>query len=137
MAIIYCSSNHSHIAYLIDGGGYSKQYVFCSHGQLERSLLAISFGITEFLMKWQKELDARCYEGDEKVREPSRFTQREMPNPIEIRSDDELAVRLLSKQIKVNDKESMKLVKNIWQQCEHLQVRFMFYPENEAKKILL
>jgi hypothetical protein len=91
------------IFYDIDGGGCGEQYIYhlMTDGQL--TYAAIIFGLNEFFIKWQKELDARAYDVGEdksvaqKVADPAVFTKRELPPPTYVIIEDNVVYEELAK----------------------------------------
>jgi len=100
---------------------------------MEAEYLAISYGITEFFINWNRELDARYEES-----EPSRVTKRPLPPPIEIRCDNEVAVKQLSRQYHIGNDRLRKVAKQIWQATQNIDVKFTWIPrkQNQAGMML-
>ena len=147
---IYCDGNPSTVAYVIDGGGSGYTYIGEGHTDMEAEYLAIIFGLNEFFIKWNKELDSRQDDIDYhkarttgevefgKVATPSAETPRPLPPPILICSDNEVVVNQLSRQWHVKEERLRKLAQRVWQMTSNLDVKYQWVrrAENLAGKML-
>lgn len=150
MPKIYVDANPSYLAYLIDGGGSGYTTIPANHSSMEAEYMAIRYGLENFFLKWQSELDARQGDLDvEKLRAtgeeefatvatPSQQTPRQLPPPILILSDNEVVVKQLSRQYHIANPKLRKLAQQIWQICQNLDVKFSWISrrENPAGKML-
>jgi len=94
MPNLYVSANDHSIAYNLDPGGEGSAKLLCKD-EVEAELRAIQYGLTEYYIAWQKELDSRQYEGEQKVASPSVHTVRELPPPVDIRCSNVNVVKML------------------------------------------
>ncbi|KKN19277.1 hypothetical protein LCGC14_0947420 [marine sediment metagenome] len=148
MPKIYVDANPSYAAYVIDGGGSDHTRLPPGHTAMEAEYLAVIYGLNQFFLKWNKELDARQYnmtkeskdtdEGFFKVATPSEETPRQLPPPILICSDNEVVVKQLSRQYHIGNARLRKLAQQVWQMCQNLEVKFEWVSrkENLAGKML-
>lgn len=147
MPKIYTDASHSFISYCIDGGGSGCQRLPAGYTDIEAEYLAIQYGLNEFFLKWNKELDARAYnysgqhsedDGWYKTGGPANETPRSLPPPILIVSSNEAVVRQLSQQGQTGSNMYKKLVQTIWKQTENLEVKFEWVSkkQNLAVEIL-
>jgi len=104
--------------------------------------LAVIYGLTEYFLKWQKELDARQYDGlgDEltKVPVPSKHTPRPLPPPVAVCSSSEIVIKQLNWQYPIRGERLRKLAQQVWQMTKNVDVTFLWVPrkENLAGKML-
>jgi len=142
---IYCDANSNTIAYVIDGGGIGlNDYTRLPSGytSMQAAYLAVIYSLNEFFLKWNKELDARQYDGlgNEltKVPIPSVHTKRPLPPPILVCIGDEVVVKQLSRQYHIGNDKLRKLAQQAWKMTENLDVKYMWvsHSENLARKIL-
>lgn len=148
MPKIFCDANPRMIAYCIDGGGSDYQYLPDGHTIMEAEYMAVIYGLNEFFIKWNKELDARQYdmtkesaEEDDmffKTATPSEETKRELPPPILICSDNEVVVKQLSRQYHIGNDRLRKLAQRVWDMTKNIDVKFQWVSrrENPAGKML-
>lgn len=142
MPRIYTDANPRTLAYLIDGGGSGYTQLPPGHTSMQAEYLAIIYGLNEFFIKWNKELDARQYDslGDEvaKVPIPSRHTPRPLPPPILVCCDNEVVVKQLSRQYHIGNAKLRELAQQVWKMVVNLDVKFEWIPrtENPAGKML-
>ena len=138
MPKIYTDANPTMIVYYIDGGGSGHQSLPPQYTIMEAEYMAIIFGLNEFFVRWNKELDARQYEHMQKVASPSQETKRPLPPPILICSDNEVVVKQLSRQYHIANDRLRKLAQQIWKMTERIEVKFEWVSrkENLAGKIL-
>ena len=138
MPKLYCDANPRCIAYVLDGGGSNYQMLPEGHTSMEAEYLAISYGLNEYFLKWNTELDPRYYSGKHKVSSPSDDTRRPLPPPVLICCDNEVVVKQLSRQYHIGNDRLRKLAQQIWQQCQNIDVKFAWVPrgENLAGKML-
>jgi len=150
MPKLFVDANPSCIAYVLEDGGSGYQYLQSGHTSMEAEYLAISYGLNEYFLKWNKELDARQSEMDvEKMRatgevdfadvaSPADRTRRPLPPPVLVCSDNEVIVKQLSRQYHIGNDRLRKLAQQIWQQMQNVDVKFQYVPrgENLAGKML-
>ena len=157
MPRIYTDANPRTIAYLIDGGGSGYTQLPLGHTSMQAEYLAIIYGLNEFFIKWNKELDARQFntvkvkassiqpdagngltEYTYPVATPSQQTKRPLPPPILICCDSEVVVKQLSRQYHIANAKLRKLAQQIWKMTENLDVKYQWVPraENLAGKML-
>lgn len=142
MPRLYVDANPQYIAYYLDGGGSGFQDLPVGYTSMQTEYLAVVYGLNEYFLKWNKELDARQYDslGDEvaKVPIPSRHTPRPLPPPILICCDNEVVVKQLSRQYHISNDKLRKLAQQVWKMTENLDVKYEWIPEarNLAGKML-
>jgi ribonuclease HI len=152
MPILYTDGNPTTLAYVIDGGGTSGyQYIPAdTYSSMEAEYLAIIYGLNEYFLRWNKELDERHEEmniesyaktGDPefyKVPKPSVFTPRPLPAAVLVRCDNDVVVNQLRRNYHIKDKRLRKLAHQVWQMCENVDVKFEWISrkENLAGKML-
>jgi len=137
MPKLYTDANPSGIAYHLDGGGSGYQPLPAGHTSMEAEYMAIIYGLNEYFLKWQKELDARQYDmtkdsGDFfKVATPSQETPRPLPPPVLVLCDNEVIVKQLSRQNHIASPSLRKLAMRIWQMTENVEVKYMWISRKE------
>lgn len=150
MPKIYVDANPKCVAYVLDGGGSGYQDLPPGHTSMEAEYLAVMFGLNEFFLKWNKELDARHGEMDvermrktgeivfDKVGSPADHTKRPLPPPLLVCSDNEVVVKQLSREYHIGSAKLRALAQQIWQQTQNVSVKFAWIPrgENLAGKML-
>lgn len=145
MPRLYCDANPKTVAYVLDGGGSGYQNLLPGHTSMEAEYLAIIYGLSEYFIKWQKELDSRYSDRDpetgkfaDKVNTPSDRTPRPLPPPVLVLSDNETVIKQLSRQYHIGNDRLRKLAMQVWQMCQNVDVVFQWIPraENIAGKML-
>jgi len=152
MPRLYCDANPRMIAYVLDGGGsgYQMLPVVAGYTSMEAEYLAIIFGLNEYFLKWNRELDARHGDldveklratGDEdfaNVASPTDRTKRPLPPPVLVCCDNEVVVKQLSRQYHIGNDKLRKLAQRVWQMTQNVEVKYQWTPraENLAGKML-
>ncbi len=153
MPRLYCDANPSMIAYVLDGGGSGYQDLPLGHTSMEAEYLAIIYGLNEYYLKWNRELDARQAnmnresiaesnktEGDTfyNVASPSEQTPRPLPPPVLVCCDNEVVVKQLSRQYHIGNERLRKLAQRVWQMTQNVKVKYQWVArqENIAGKML-
>ncbi len=143
MPRLYVDANPTTIAYVLDGGGSGYQKLPPRHTIMEAEYMAVAYGLNEYFIKWQKELDARDAEMDtlasfHQVSSPSDRTKRPLPPPVLVCSDNEVVVKQLSRQYHISNDRLRKLAQQVWQMIEKVEVKFEWVPraDNLAGKML-
>lgn len=150
MPKLFCDANPRCIAYVLEDGGSGYQYLRPGYTSMEAEYLAVSYGLNEYFLKWNKELDARQSEIDvEKMRatgevdfadvaSPADRTRRPLPPPVLVCNDNEVVVKQLSRQYHIGNDRLRRLAQQIWQQMQNVDVKFQYVPrgENLAGKML-
>jgi len=138
MPRLYCDANPSGIAYHLDGGGSGYQHLPSGYTSMEAEYLAIIYGLNEYFLKWNKELDARQYDmtresGGEffKVATPSQETPRPLPPPVLVCCDNQVVVNQLSRQFHIGNDRLRKLAQRIWQMTENIDVHYEWVRRKE------
>jgi len=105
---------------------------------MEAEYLAIQYGLNEYFLKWNKELDARqdnmsLESGGEfyKVATPSQETPRPLPPPVLVCSDNEVVVRQLSREYHIGNDRLRKLAQRIWQMTQNVDVKYCWVSRKE------
>lgn len=154
MPRLYTDANPRAVAYVLDGGGSGYQMLPTDrHTSMEAEYLAIIYGLNEYYLKWNRELDARQ---DDMTREsikaakasgeseffnvasPSDKTKRPLPPPVLVCCDNEVVVKQLSRQFHIGNSNLRKLAQRIWQMTQNVEVKYQWIPrtENLAGKML-
>lgn len=150
MPRLYCDANPRCIAYVLDGGGSDYQNLLEGHTSMEAEYLAIIYGLNEYFLKWNRELDARQDNIDTEltkhtgemefgsVASPSDKTKRPLPPPVLVCSDNEVVVKQLSRQYHIGNDRLRKLAQRVWQMTQNVEVKYQWIPrgENLAGKML-
>jgi len=153
MPKLFVDANPRCVAYCLDGGGSDYQELPVGHTSMEAEYLAIIYGLDEYFLKWNKELDSRQYdmtresadaaeksgEGEFfKTATPSQETRRPLPPPVLVCSDNEVVVKQLSRQYHIGNDRLRKLAQQVWQMTENIDVKYQWIPrtENLAGKML-
>ena len=145
MPKLFVDANSRCISYYLDGGGSGYQMLPSGNTNLEAEYLAIIYGLNEYFIKWNSELDARQYDMTKeskgefyKVASPSEETPRPLPPPVLVCSDSEVVVKQLSRQYHIGNSRLRKLAKQIWQMTQNVEVKYQWIPraENLAGKML-
>lgn len=154
MPRLYCDANPRTIAYVIDGGGSGYQNLPDGCTSMEAEYLAIVYGLNEYFLKWNRELDARQsdmsreslaeanidHRKDEfyQAGTPSDTTKRPLPHPVLVCCDNEVVVRQLSRQYHIGNDRLRKLAHRVWQMTSNVEVKYEWISrkENLAGKML-
>ena len=137
MPKLYCDANPSCIAYHLDGGGSGYRHLSSGYTSMEAEYMAIVYGLNEYFLKWNKELDARQYDmtresGDFfKVASPADETPRPLPPAVLVLSDNEVVVKQLSRQYHIGNDNLRKLAMRVWQMTENVDVKFEWVSRKE------
>jgi hypothetical protein len=151
MPRLYTDANPNTIAYVLDGGGSGFQNLPPGYSSMEAEYLAIMYGLNEYYVKWNKELDARQALIDEEksdatsdivffdgVSSMTDRTARPLPSPVLVCSDNEVVVKQLSRQYHIANEKLRKLAQQIWQMTQNVDVKFEWVSrkDNPAGKML-
>jgi len=150
MPKLYVDANPRCIAYVLENGGSGYQMLPEGHTSMEAEYLAVVYGLNEYFLKWNRELDARQGDLDvEKMKRtgevdfadvasPADKTKRPLPPPVLICSDNEVVVRQLSREYHISNDRLRKLAQQVWNQTMNIDVKFAWIPrgENIAGKML-
>jgi len=145
MPKLYVDANPSMVAYVLELGGSCYQELSVKYTSMESEYLAVIYGLNEYFLKWNKELDNRQYNayvesGGEfyKVSTPAQETARPLPPPVLVCSDNEVVVKQLSREYHISNDRLRKLAQRVWQMTENVDVKFSWVPraENLAGKML-
>ena len=143
MAKLYVDANPRMVAYVLEDGGSGFQDLAEGYTIMEAEYLAIMYGLNEYFLKWQKQLDARQYNGLTEqeltaVAEISRVSKSPLPPPVLVCSDNEVVVKQLSRQYHIGNDRLRKLAQQVWKQCQNVDVKFQWIPrrDNLAGKML-
>lgn len=139
MPRLYTDANPRTIAYVIDGGGSDYMTLAAGHTSMEAEYLAIIFGLSEYYLKWNRELDARhddmnresikdAKESGESeffnVASPADKTKRPLPPPVLICCDNEVVVKQLSRQFHISNEKLRKLAQRVWQMTVNVDIKY-------------
>jgi len=142
------------IAYVLDGGGSGYQSLPDGFTAMEAEYMAIIYGLNEYFLKWNRELDARQanvtraskaeaeldHRKDEffSVGTPSDKTKRPLPPPVLVLSDNEVVIRQLRREYHIGNDKLRKLAQQVWQMIQNVEVKLEWIPrtENLAGKML-
>jgi len=150
MPRLYCDANPRTVAYVLEDGGSGYQDLPDGHTCMEAEYLAIMYGLNEYFLKWNRELDARQDDIDHEmskhtgefdfgsVASPADKTKRPLPPPVLVCSDNEVVVKQLSRQYHIGNDRLRKLAQQIWQMTKNVEVKYQWIPraENLAGKML-
>lgn len=151
MPKLYVDANPRTLTYYIEDWGKSGHQMLPHYTPImEAEYMAVMYGLNEYFLAWNKELDARQDDLDtEKLRAtgeeefyqvatPSQKTKRALPPPVLVLSDNEVVVKQLTRQYHIGKDSLRKLAQQIWQMTENVEVRFQWIPraENIAGKML-
>lgn len=137
MPKIFVDANPRATAYYIEDGGSGWQPLPPGYSSMQAEYLAVMYGLNEFFLKWQKEMDARQEDRDPETQKfvsvatPAQKTVRPLPLPILVCSDNEVVVKQLSRQYHIGNDELRKLAQQIWNQCKNLDVKFQWVSRKE------
>lgn len=151
MPRLFVDANPTHLAYYIEDWGKSGyQKLPRQHTIMEAEYMAVMYGLNEYFLAWNKEVDARQDDldterlratGEEKfyhVATPSQETKRKLPPPVLVLSDNEVVVKQLTRQYHIGKDSLRKLAQQIWQMTENVDVNYEWIPrkDNLAGKML-
>ncbi len=145
MPRLYVDANPRMVAYVLDGGGSGYQDLPSGHTSMEAEYLAVIYGLNEYFLKWQRELDSRFSNYDpekkdlyDRVGSPADRTARPLPPPVLICSDNETVVKQLSRQYHIGNDRLRKLAMQVWKMTENIAIQYHWIPraENIAGKML-
>jgi len=150
MPKLFVDGNPKMVAYVLENGGSGYQQLPPGHTAMEAEYLAIMYGLNEYYLKWNKELDPRYGDLDvgrmretgevkfDNVASPADQTVRPLPPPVMVCSDNEVVVKQLYREYHIGNDMLRKLAQQVWQQIQNVDVRFAWVPrhENPAGKML-
>lgn len=154
MPRLYTDANPRCVAYYLEFGGSDYQMLPPGrYTSMEAEYLAIQYGLNEYFLKWNRELDARQYDmtkesiaeaeksGDSeffKTASPASETPRPLPPSVLVCCDNEVVVKQLSRQYHIGNDRLRKLAQRIWQMTQNVDVKYEWIPraENLAGKML-
>jgi len=145
MPRLFVDANPRTVAYVMDGGGSGYQSLPIGNTSMEAEYMAVIYGLNEYFLKWNKELDARYSDLDPETGEfvdgvgtPADRTVRPLPPPVLVCSDNEVVVKQLSRQYHIGNSRLRKLAQQIWQMTENVEVKYEWIPRksNLAGKML-
>jgi len=150
MPKLFVDANPRMVAYVLENGGSGYQDLPSGHTNNEAEYLAVMYGLNEYFLKWNRELDPRYGDLDiermrrtgevrfENVASPADHTARPLPPPVLVCSDSEVVVKQLSREYHIANDRLRKLAQQIWQQIQNVDVKFAWVPraENLAGKML-
>ncbi len=153
MPKLFTDANPRTIAYVLEFGGSGYQSIAPGHTSMESEYLAIIYGLNEYFLKWNRELDARQADmtreslveanatgGDifYDVASPADITPRPLPSPVLVCCDNEVVVKQLSRQFHIGNERLRKLAQRVWQMTQNVEVKFEWIPraDNPAGKML-
>ena len=143
MPKLYVDANPHCVAYVLENGGSGYQYLQQGYTGMEAEYLAVIYGLNEYFLKWNKELDARQSDMDVEemrrtgkvefvdVASPADRTKRPLPSPVLVCSDNETVVKQLSREYHIGNDRLRKLAQQIWQQIQNVDVKFAWVSRNE------
>ena len=146
MPKLFVDANPRCIAYVLENGGSGYQMLpaTVAHTSMEAEYLAIMYGLNEYFLKWNKELDARQSDINlEEMRKTGNVefadvpstavrTQRPLPPPVLVCSDNEVVVKQLSREYHIGNDRLRKLAQQVWQQIQNVDVKFKWIPRSES-----
>jgi len=111
---------------------------------MEIEYLAVIYGLNEYFLKWNRELDARQDNYDPETGEfyhvatPAQQTPRPLPPPVLVYSSSETVIRQLRHECRIASPILLKLARQVWQMTQNVQVKFEWVSkkENPARKML-
>ncbi|KKK71577.1 hypothetical protein LCGC14_2912540 [marine sediment metagenome] len=150
MAKLFVDANPSFVAFVLEDGPSGYQHLPLGHSSMEAEYLAVMYGLGEYFIMWQKELDARHDDLDvEKSRAigeetfatvatPSERTRRPLPPAVLVCSDNEVVVKQLSRQWHIGNNRLRKLAQQVWTMSQNVEVKFEWVSrkKNPAGKML-
>ena len=150
MPRLYTDANPRMVAYYLDGGGSGYQDLPDGHTNMEAEYLAIIYGLNEYFLKWNRELDARQDDRDAElskhtgefefgdVASPADKTKRPLPPAVLVCCDNEVVVRQLGREYHIGNDRLRKLAQRVWQMAQNVEVKFQWVSrkENLAGKML-
>lgn len=150
MPKLFVDANPRMVAYVLEDGGSGCQNLPPGHTSMEAEYLAVMYGLNEYFLRWNKELDPRYGNLDvermrrtgevrfENVASPADQTKRPLPPPVMVCSDNEVVVKQLSREYHIGNAKLRKRAQQIWQQIQNVDVKFAWVPraENIAGKML-
>lgn len=150
MPKLYCDGNPRMIAYVLDGGGSDYQNLPSEVSSMESEYMAIIYGLNEYFLKWNRELDARQDDIDTElskrshemdfgsVASPADKTKRPLPPPVLVCCDNEVVVKQLRREYHISNDTLRKLAQRVWQMTQNVEVKYEWIPraKNLAGKML-
>ena len=136
--ILYVDANPRMVAYVLDGGGSGYQELPPGHTSMTAEYMAVIYGLNEYFLKWNKELDARYSDLDPETKDlydgvgtPADRTARPLPLPVKVCSDNEVVVKQLTRQYHINNDTLRKLAQLIWKMTQNVDVKFEWIPREK------
>lgn len=154
MPELFTDANPGMIAYYLRGSGMDGvcgcQNLPEGHSSMEAEYVAIIYGLNEYFLKWNRELDARQGLLDAEkakatgefdmadVASPADKTKRALPAPVLVCCDNEVVVKQLSRQYHIGNARLRKLAMTVWQMAQNIDVKYQWVSrsQNLAGKML-
>jgi len=150
MPRLYVDGSPKRLAYVLDGGGSGYQELRQEVTSMEAEYLSIIYGLNEYFLKWNKELDERASDIDREhsmrvnetifadIASPSGQTKRPLPPPVLVLNDNETVVMQLNRLYHIGNPKLRKLAQQVWSMTENIQVKFEWISrrKNPAGKML-
>ena len=150
---LYTDANPNTIAYVLDGGGSGYLTLALAVSSMESEYLAVIYGLNEYFISWNRELDARQADMNREsmaeasrtgrdafynVASPADSTPRPLPPPVLVCCDNEVVVKQLSRQYHIGNEKLRKLAQRVWQMTQNVDVKYEWVPraDNIAGKML-
>lgn len=145
MPRLYVDANPSCVAYVLDGGGSGYQELGTGYTSMQAEYMAVIYGLNQYFLKWNSELDARQYDmtreskeaaersGESeffKVSTPSQDTPRPLPPPVLVCISNEGIVAVLSTGFQSFTSRLRKLAQQIQQMTKNVDVKFEYVPRS-------
>jgi len=136
MPKLYCDANPRMIAYYLDGGGSGSQPLADGYTSMEAEYIAIIYGLNEYFLKWNKQLDARQYNGLSdseltKVADILAHTAQPLPDAVLVCCDNEVVIKQLSRQYHIANDRLRKLAQQVWDMTKNVEVTFQWIPRKD------
>jgi ribonuclease HI len=137
MPRLFVDANPRSVAFVLDGGDSGYENLPAGYTSMEAEYMAVIFGLNNYFLRWNKELDARTSIVDPETKNlvsigtPSEHTARPLPPPILVCSDNEVVVKQLSRQYHIGNDRLRKLAQQVWQMTQNVEVKFEWVPRKE------
>jgi ribonuclease HI len=103
---------------------------------MEAEYIAIIYGLNEYFLKWNKQLDARQYNGLSdseltKVSDILAHTKQPLPDAVLVCCDNEVVIKQLSRQYHIANDRLRKLAQQVWDMTKNVEVTFQWVPRKD------
>lgn len=137
MPRLYVARNNNYVSYKLDGGGSGDQLLPPHVSKLEAEYIAIMYGLNEYFLSWNKELDSRWSNVDPETKnivnviEASAQTKRPLPPPVLLCLSNEKVLLHISMQKMAPTPRIAKRCREVWQMTSNIDIKYLLVPKSD------